>query len=467
MRLVRARPPGRQQLAWLVCVVFPLLAALPGRRARWVFAALCLHAARAGPGRGRPLPAAGHRGPPRPGLRRRSPSAVVLLYLAWRRPPRGPGGQAVPGAGRGRRRAGRRRARPARERLQPAADRFVYGGRRDPVPRSPCSAPGSPPAAEPDLLPALLGTVTGAQRAAGGRVLAAVEPRRAGPPARCRPALSAASVGATAGGAPPPRRPYTPAAAGCWPRSRPQVAVVVRALDLAEALEAERDRVVAATHTERDRLRRDLHDGLGPSLAGIGLGLQAATRTHWARRRAAHRWWRASRKRWTAPSPRSAGSSTACAPPRWTTLGLAGAMRRHAGAGAVGGSPRACRRSCRPLPPDVESAAYRITQRGPDQRRPSSRAQPAVVSADERTLLITVTDDGDGIPPQGLPSGRSGPGLDAIRARAVGGRLVIASAATAPPSPPPCRWTDEHGQPRPRGHRRRPPHVPLRPARRH
>jgi len=39
---------------------------------------------------------------------------------------------------------------------------------------------------------------------------------------------------------------------GCWPRSLPQVAAVVRALELAEALEAERDRVVAATRQERD-----------------------------------------------------------------------------------------------------------------------------------------------------------------------------------------------------------------------
>ena len=50
---------------------------------------------------------------------------------------------------------------------------------------------------------------------------------------------------------------------------------MVRALELAEALETERDRVVAATRAERDRLRRDLHDGLGPSLSGVGLGLQA------------------------------------------------------------------------------------------------------------------------------------------------------------------------------------------------
>ena len=34
---------------------------------------------------------------------------------------------------------------------------------------------------------------------------------------------------------------------------------------------------MAATGAERERLRSDLHDGLGPSLSGISLGLQAAT----------------------------------------------------------------------------------------------------------------------------------------------------------------------------------------------
>ena len=34
--------------------------------------------------------------------------------------------------------------------------------------------------------------------------------------------------------------------------------------------------MTTATLAERDRLRRDLHDGLGPSLSGIALGLEAA-----------------------------------------------------------------------------------------------------------------------------------------------------------------------------------------------
>ncbi len=54
--------------------------------------------------------------------------------------------------------------------------------------------------------------------------------------------------------------------------------MVAVALDLAQAnhlLSVERDRVVEVRHEERRLLRRELHDSLGPALAGIGLGLAA------------------------------------------------------------------------------------------------------------------------------------------------------------------------------------------------
>ncbi|WP_167046337.1 histidine kinase dimerization/phosphoacceptor domain-containing protein [Salinibacterium sp. ZJ454] len=53
-----------------------------------------------------------------------------------------------------------------------------------------------------------------------------------------------------------------------------QLAAVVRAVQLASELAAGRDAVMRARHTERDRLRREIHDGLGPSLAGVTLGLR-------------------------------------------------------------------------------------------------------------------------------------------------------------------------------------------------
>ena len=50
----------------------------------------------------------------------------------------------------------------------------------------------------------------------------------------------------------------------------------VHAAGLADALRASRRGLVQAREEERRRLRRDLHDGLGPTLAGVGLGLDVA-----------------------------------------------------------------------------------------------------------------------------------------------------------------------------------------------
>ena len=51
-------------------------------------------------------------------------------------------------------------------------------------------------------------------------------------------------------------------------------AIVVHALRLTSDLERSRERIVVAREEERRRLRRDLHDGLGPALAAIALQLE-------------------------------------------------------------------------------------------------------------------------------------------------------------------------------------------------
>ncbi|WP_436793347.1 sensor histidine kinase [Actinospongicola halichondriae] len=62
-------------------------------------------------------------------------------------------------------------------------------------------------------------------------------------------------------------------------RMAPIVAATVQLVARTRALAESRARIAEARDEERRQLRRELHDGFGPALAGIGLGLQAARNT--------------------------------------------------------------------------------------------------------------------------------------------------------------------------------------------
>ena len=55
----------------------------------------------------------------------------------------------------------------------------------------------------------------------------------------------------------------------------PQVAAAVHAVGLSQELQLARQRIVQLREEERRRIRRDLHDGLGPALAGLTFTLEA------------------------------------------------------------------------------------------------------------------------------------------------------------------------------------------------
>jgi len=56
----------------------------------------------------------------------------------------------------------------------------------------------------------------------------------------------------------------------------PQLAVALHASRLTEELRRSRERLVLAREEERRRIRRDLHDSLGPTLSGIAMEVDAA-----------------------------------------------------------------------------------------------------------------------------------------------------------------------------------------------
>jgi signal transduction histidine kinase len=189
-----------------------------------------------------------------------------------------------------------------------------------------------------------------------------------------------------------------------------------------------RGRIVAAREEERRRLRRDLHDGLGPTLAAIGLKLDLA------RERAE------SDSAALAPlldeirtDVRSVISDVRrlareLRPPTLDSLGLAGAIGQQAAALGGGSGPPIVVEVDGPLPvlpAAVEVVAYRIATEAMANVVRHAGASSCVVrlAVDRDGLVVEVSDDGSGID----PSAPSGVGLRSIdeRAAEVGGEVDL------------------------------------------
>ena len=227
-----------------------------------------------------------------------------------------------------------------------------------------------------------------------------------------------------------------------------RAAVLVWAAGLVADLQASRERIVVGREEERRRLRHDLHDGVGPELAGMALQLE----------RLAGR---------LAGSPAGTDDLVALAgrlrdqmrrtvaavrravddlrPPALDELGLVGALREHVaayrlpvgtsasgGVGALGAdAPARVTVAADELPPlraAVEVAAYRIaTEAVANAVRHAGAGSCRVclaVAGDD--LLVEVVDDGRGIDPAAAP----GVGSASMRERAaeLGGTLEIVTA---------------------------------------
>jgi signal transduction histidine kinase len=426
VRLLRARSPERQQLAWLLFVVVPLIVVAFGAAPMPVFLAL---------GFGVPVAVAvgvlryhllGIEVMLRRGLVYGAlTAAVVGVYLvvttvAGARLDRGPlpGVVAAALVAVG--------MTPLRDRLQAAVDRLVYGDRRDPMRAVTRLGDRVAAAGETDLLPAVLATVTDAVRAPGAAVLApdgSLLAAHGATPASSNAELLPLRVGGRELGVLhiAPRgvgEPYTDGDRRLLAALAPQVAVVVRALELAEALEAERDRVVTVTQQERDRLRRDLHDGLGPSLSGVGLGLQALHDSRTAGREAAADELLARiREEVTTAVGEVRRILDDLRPAVLDSTRLPDAIRRHAAAVSTGPIEVSVNAADLPiLPPAVETAAYRITQEALTNviRHAGAHHAHVMLGTSDAVLTVTVTDDGHGI----SGSTHRGVGLASMRQRA-------------------------------------------------
>jgi signal transduction histidine kinase len=213
-----------------------------------------------------------------------------------------------------------------------------------------------------------------------------------------------------------------------------QAAVTVYAARLTADLQKSREHLVTAREEERRRLRRDLHDGLGPRLAAQTLKAGSARMLYEQDARAAGALLSELESDIEATLAEIRRLVYDLRPPALDELGLVGAIRetaeRHASHAADG--LRVSVQAPRELPPlsaAVEVAAYRIVQEALANVTRHARATNCAVRlwvASE--LELEVSDDGIGIP----ADHHSGVGLHSMRERAeeLGGSCVVGRAPT-------------------------------------
>jgi signal transduction histidine kinase len=203
-----------------------------------------------------------------------------------------------------------------------------------------------------------------------------------------------------------------------------QLGAVVHAGGLTASVRRAQERLVLAREEERRRLRRDLHDGLGPALAGLSLQVDTVRNTIGAGPEAEA----------SLLGLRSGIQDTVLdvrriveglRPPALDDLGLVEAVQQLTDA-----SPLPARVEADPLPrlpAAVEVAAYRIVQEALTNAARHADARSAIVSLHrtEGNLVVEVVDDGSGrVTPR-----PGGVGLGSMRERAeeIGGSFTLLS----------------------------------------
>lgn len=213
-----------------------------------------------------------------------------------------------------------------------------------------------------------------------------------------------------------------------------QVAVAAANLLLTEELVRSRERVINAAEDERRRLRRDLHDGLGPVLTAAATRVDASRNLVRRDVDKADDLLRHVRSDLTNALEDLRRLVYALRPPALDQLGLLGALREHVQRSAIPITLHVPE-TLPELPPALEVAAYRIvTEATTNVARHAGASSCTVSILADSELRIEVSDDGPGrrtwSPGVGLSSMRertlelsghwtAGPGPDG------GGRVVV------------------------------------------
>lgn len=210
-----------------------------------------------------------------------------------------------------------------------------------------------------------------------------------------------------------------------------QASLAAHAVRLSSDLQLSRERLVAAREEERRRLRRDLHDGLGPTLAGIALGLDVADNMLTDDPQGARDLLRDLKQETASSIGDVRRLVNNLRPPALDEFGLTAALRQHADRVSVRDGHLAvivdAPAAPLELPAAVEVAAFRIAMEAITNTARHAHARQCLLrlSSLSDRLDVEITDDGVGL----STVCREGVGLAAMRERAaeLGGSCVIDS----------------------------------------
>jgi signal transduction histidine kinase len=207
-----------------------------------------------------------------------------------------------------------------------------------------------------------------------------------------------------------------------------QAAVAAHTVLLAREAQRAREAVVVAREEERRRLRRDLHDGVGPSLAALALHVETARDIAADDPEAARQLLDRLVPRLNAAVADVRAMVHELRPPMLDELGLAAAVRELGDRLSTGTTKVRVRADeIAGLPAAVEVAAYHIAGEatGNAVRHAGATTVAVQVAEADGCLRIEVADDGRGLPDEVRP----GVGTSSMRERAeeLGGQLTIDS----------------------------------------
>lgn len=207
-----------------------------------------------------------------------------------------------------------------------------------------------------------------------------------------------------------------------------QAGVAAYTLRLNNDLQRSRERLVTAQEEERRRLRRDLHDGVGPTLASLSQRIDTAVEFLESDPSKSRQMLKDLKRQAKESVAEIRRLVYALRPPVLDEFGLVSAIREHTAPYSGPNGLQITFDTAEPLPAlpaAVEVAAYRIILEAFTNlvRHAKATTCQIQIKIEDRSLLLTVADNGKGL----HKGNRAGVGFASMRERAeeLGGECVI------------------------------------------